>query len=178
MYEHEIKFEVKKLDNLLKILDEQKVEFYKEKHQIDKVWILKDADGTKLESGKPVVRTREENDKVMLTLKIELEHGTFEEHETEIENLAAAEGMLGALGLRKLVTIDKHRKMTKLNEFTLCIDSVKDLGDFLEIEFVSETKDDDAKQKIITLASTFGINESDIVKNTYNTLLCRKFDLK
>ena len=178
MFEHEIKFAIKNMKSFLKTLDTQKIEFGNERHQIDKVWILKDADGTNIIPSQPVVRTREQKGKIMLTLKRELAHGTMEEHETEIGDIAAAEGILSVLGFRKLVEIDKRRKSTKAGIFTLCLDTVKDLGNFLEIEFVSKTKDTDAKAKILEFAKTLGLSEKDIVINTYNTLLCRKFDLR
>ena len=178
MFEHEIKFAIKNMKSFLKVLDAQKIELGNEKHQIDKVWILKDADGTNIIPSQPVVRTREQNDKTILTLKREVVHGTMEEHETEIGDIAAAEGMLGALGLRKLVEINKIRKSAKAGIFTLCLDTVKNLGDFLEIEFVTKTKDAEAKTKILEFAKTLGLTEKDITTNTYNTLLCRKFDLR
>jgi len=178
MYEHEIKFEVKNLKDLTERLKKEKVVFSGSKHQVDNVWISKDADGTNLVSGLPVVRTREEGGKVILTLKIELAHGTFEEHETEVGSLEETEHILECLGMRKLVEIDKDRKFAKFENYNLCLDNVKNLGNFMEIEIVTKTENQNAKENIIALAKKFGLGEENILKNTYNTLLCRKFNLK
>lgn len=63
-------------------------------------------------------------------------------------------------------------------KYNLCLDKVDKLGDFIEIEHVSKKDDEHAKEKIMALAKTFGLTEKEVVVNTYNTLLCRKYNLK
>ena len=180
MYEHELKFEVKDVKKLLEIFKQQKIEFYKEKHQIDSVWISNDADGLNFQPNQPFARIRHEGDKVKLTVKVRSSGGAFEEHEFEIKNvddIPAVHGFFKTLGLRQLVEITKHRKYAKLGEFTLCLDNVKDLGDFLEIEFLSNQKDTNANKRILEKAKIFELNEKDLAL-PYDTLLCQKFNLR
>ena len=178
MYEFEIKFRIENLPQFLENCQKLGIEFGNEKNQIDGVWIAKDADGTNLVSGMPVVRTREEGEKKLVTLKIELKHGTFEEHETTIGSIKEIEDIVGNLGMRKLVEINKTRKNAQYKNYNLCLDNVKNLGDFIEIEVVSKDYDDNAKEKILELSKVFGLTDKDVVVNTYNTLLCRKYNLK
>ncbi|QKQ99857.1 class IV adenylate cyclase [Metallosphaera tengchongensis] len=50
--------------------------------------------------------------------------------------------ILEKLGYRAVFTIKKRRKLLKKNGFTVCIDSVEDLGDFLEIEGINVSEDE------------------------------------
>ena len=178
MFENELKFKIENDALFQTILNNNKIIFTGEKHQIDSVWIKNDSDGMNLVSGEPVVRTREQNGKITLTLKIEKKLGVFEEYETIVDNLDNTNKILQHLGMRKLVTIDKTRKTTSLNGFNLCYDYVKNLGSFLEIEFLTEQPDPDGNKKILDFAKSFNLTQQDVMQNTYNTLLCRKFNLK
>ena len=178
MFENELKFKIENEVLFQAILDINKITFDGEKHQIDSVWIKNESDGMNLVSGEPVVRTREQNGKVTLTLKVEKTLGMFEEYETEVDDLNDTNKILQHLGMRKLVTIDKLRKTGSLEGFNLCYDYIKDLGYFLEIEFLTDQPDPEGNAKILAFAKKFNLTEKSIVKNTYNTLLCRKFNLK
>ncbi|MBQ2713369.1 MAG: class IV adenylate cyclase [Clostridia bacterium] len=178
MFENELKFKIENDKLFQTLLNTNAIIFTSEKHQIDSVWIKKDSDGMNLVSGEPVVRTREQNGKITLTLKIEKNLGVFEEFETVVDNLSETNKILQHLGMRKLVTIDKTRKTASLDGFNLCYDYVENLGSFLEVEFLTEQPDPDGNKKILDFAQKFNLTENDVVQNTYNTLLCRKFNLK
>ena len=63
-------------------------------------------------------------------------HSHFrDEFETKISDLDAAKKIVEALGFRPLVKVDKLRKIYNYNDYEIAIDSVKGLGEFVEIEY-------------------------------------------
>ncbi|MDD3397646.1 MAG: class IV adenylate cyclase [Clostridia bacterium] len=178
MYEYEIKFKIENLKKFSEICDNLKIKFSNEQVQVDNVWILNDADGTNLITGMPVVRTRIENKIATITLKKEIKHGTFEEYETNVSDITQANEIIKNLGMRRLVEIKKKRRTAIFKNYNLCLDNVEKLGNFIEIEFLAKNFDENSKEKILELAKQFFLSENDIVVNTYNTLLCRKYNLK
>jgi len=178
MYEYEIKFKIENLKKISEICDNLKIKFSNEQVQVDNVWILNDADGTNLITGMPVVRTRIENKIAIITLKKEIKHGAFEEYETNVSDITQANEIIKNLGMRRLVEIKKKRRTAIFKNYNLCLDNVEKLGNFIEIEFLAKNFDENSKEKILELAKQFFLSENDIVVNTYNTLLCRKYNLK
>lgn len=178
MFENELKFEIKDYDKFKKVAKEKDICFDKGIKQKDCVWIMKNSDGMNLVSGEPIVRTREEGDKICLTLKKELKQGCFEEHEILVSEIFETDKILENLGMRKLVTIEKVRQLANIDEFSLYLDVVNLLGSFFEVEVLTEAEDCEAKDRILQFVKQFGLSEDDIVENTYNTLLCRKFGLR
>jgi len=58
-----------------------------------------------------------------------------DEFETRIENLAHLKKILNALNFKSLVTVDKVRKVWIYKDYEIAVDSIKKLGDFVEIEY-------------------------------------------
>lgn len=58
-----------------------------------------------------------------------------DEYETKVEDLSQAKKIFKVLNMKKLVTVDKVRKIWMHKDYEISIDSIKGLGDFVEIEY-------------------------------------------
>jgi len=72
---------------------------------------------------------------------VERESKTREEHETVVASEPALEGVLSGLGFEPTATVEKNREFYRLDGYTISLDSVTGLGEFLEIE-QETTKDE------------------------------------
>ncbi len=58
-----------------------------------------------------------------------------DEYESKIESIESVEKIIKALNVKELVVVDKLRKIWKYKDYEISMDSVKKLGDFVEIEY-------------------------------------------
>ncbi len=58
-----------------------------------------------------------------------------DEYETSIDNIEQIRRMYGAIDFKKIITVDKQRKAWQYKDWEVSIDAIKDLGDFVEIEY-------------------------------------------
>lgn len=59
-----------------------------------------------------------------------------DEFETKIEDINTTEKILEALGFNNIVIVDKLRKIWTFGDYEIAVDSIKNLGDFVEIEYI------------------------------------------
>ncbi len=59
-----------------------------------------------------------------------------DEYETKIENLEIGEKILQAIDAKPIIVVEKVRNAWKYKDYEICLDSVKGLGDFVEIEYI------------------------------------------
>jgi adenylate cyclase class IV len=64
------------------------------------------------------------------------------EYQTEISNPKDMEEMILAWDFVQFVFAEKTREKAKVLDYTFCLDQIKDLGVFLEIELLSQEKID------------------------------------
>ena len=164
-----------KVDDLKKI--EQRVielgaEFVKQKKQVDVYY--GEIDLIKKLGYSFLIRVRSEGDKKYLTYKgAETKiDGVWEEYEFNIENDVTAKAMLSAMGLDKVIEVNKSRKEYKLENLTICLDDIADLGLFIEIE--SQDDDDINKIKLNDFMKKLDITEDQIINKGYVTMLLSK----
>ena len=69
-----------------------------------------------------------------------------DEYETEIKNFAQFKNILNILNFKPLVKVDKIRKIWTYKDYEIAVDSVKGLGDFVEIEYIGKDKKVDSKK--------------------------------
>lgn len=119
------------------------------------------------------------------------------EYETGIENFTAMEAILTSLGYSKAFTVEKQRRIwtllrsngpealealesadvpypsDELPSVTLCIDSVKDLGSYIELETLTaaEEKRESAVDRLLALLDEFGIPRESLTRKSYLELL-------
>jgi len=69
-----------------------------------------------------------------------------DEHESAVEDMPAMVNLFNALQFHKIVTVDKIRRAWQYQDWEIAIDKIKDLGDFVEIEYKG-SKNPDPKQE-------------------------------
>ena len=68
--------------------------------------------------------------------------------------------------------VEKFRKVLKINSAEVCLDKVKGLGEFVEIEILcSENEQENALNEINKIAELLGLNESMIEKRKYDLMI-------
>jgi adenylate cyclase class 2 len=121
-----------------------------------------------------MMRVRDEGEKSFLTYKgarTKMD-GVWEEYEFAIEDKKVAIQMLKAMGLEKIIRVKKTRKVYKLKGFSICVDNIRNLGNFIEIELIS--KKNRGKNRICKLMTDIGIEQNRIIHKGYITMMLKK----
>lgn len=113
------------------------------------------------------LRLREKNNKYFITYKDDIfENGKWlysDEYETTIESIDMAHKIFERLGLVKLLEINNLKETYEYNDYEIVIETVKDLGIFMEVEY-STNEDIDIKKvknEIQEFINNLGINVSE-----------------
>ncbi len=69
-----------------------------------------------------------------------------DEHETKTEDLAQIKKILEALNFKSIVKVYKLRKTWIYKNYEIAMDSIKELGDFVEIEYIGKEEKVDPKK--------------------------------
>lgn len=95
------------------------------------------------------------------------------EYETAVADGESAEKLLEALGYRRAATVEKRRREYRLEDVTLCLDEVTDLGLYLELEIVtpSEARREAAVERLLDLLARLGISRERLTRQSYLELL-------
>lgn len=97
---------------------------------------------------------------------------TREEHETAVEDAAAIEATLDALGFEPVATVEKRRERFALDGYTVSLDGVTDLGEFVEIEKeVEEAEIDEAREGAIAVLESLDLDPDEGIRTSYLGLL-------
>ncbi len=129
------------------------------------------------------LRIRTNPDKIVLeyTKKInpkdDGDYDYAEEYETEILNKEEMEKILGFMDFKKVLTIEKNREYWMCGEIEMALDTVKDLGTFIEAEAKGDFKDEkEAKKACIEFLESLGIKDAQNtqIKKGYPEMLFEK----
>src|SRR3989344_1108416 len=111
----------------------------------------------KFQRGKNILRIRESNGKFLFTAK------------------QPQSNELDVIEYKTIVEIQKIRRKAKFNDCEICLDEVKGLGSFIEVEKITE--DDDANRvqdELFGFLKNIGVDEKDRVLQGYDTLIYLK----
>jgi predicted adenylyl cyclase CyaB len=99
-----------------------------------------------------------------------------DEFETEIKDNEQLQKIFLALNLKKLVTVEKEREVyIYKDEFEIGLDSVKELGYFIEVESIKDFKSiEETRKRLFEFAKTLKIDVSKTDKRGYPYLLMKK----
>lgn len=99
------------------------------------------------------------------------------EYETSVGDDKTAIHILESIGFKSVPAVDKLRKILKRDNIEACLDTVTNLGDFLELEIMAyEDQKDTALETIYSLMTELGFSENDTVTNSYLSMLCNERD--
>lgn len=98
------------------------------------------------------------------------------EYETGVSDGETAAKLLEALGYRPLAVVDKIRQTYRREEVTLCLDTVTNLGGFLELEILASGEDqrEAAVARLLALLKELGIPQDQLSRQSYLELLAKK----
>lgn len=95
------------------------------------------------------------------------------ELEIEIENASIMEEILQNLDFEKAAYVCKTRQYMRRNDITACIDQVENLGNFLELEILAESKEQKEKslKRIEEILENLGYSMEDTTQTSYLSML-------
>lgn len=151
----------------------QRVAAGEARRQLDEVYLLGSSSWADFVPGQPVLRIRQENDVVALTVKAARNSTTALEAETVVDSLDRVRAVLQALGAAKVVTISKTRRVGRLGGVVVTVDAVDGLGYFVELEVVVACGQGEllARLEIEQAAEELGLKESNVVSERYDEML-------
>lgn len=145
--EIEIRVKIEKSGALLEFL-KNKAQFTGEKHQIDKYFTPVHRNFLGLKPASEWLRLRDSSGKYSITYKnwhyeADGKSHYCDEYETKIDDLEQLEKIFQVLDLKEVITVDKLRQTYRYEDFEIALDSVKNLGDFVEIEYKGQLSGQD-----------------------------------
>lgn len=104
---------------------------------------------------------------------LEAESKSREEHETVVADGEAMEGVLAGLGFEPAANVEKERESFRLGEYTLTLDNVDGLGEFVEIdrEVAGEAAVEAAREEAAALLRDLGLDPTEQIRTSYLGLL-------
>ena len=103
---------------------------------------------------------------------VESESKTREEHETVVDSESALEGVLSGLGFEPAATVEKDREFYTLEGYTVTLDNVRGLGEFVEIEReATESEVETVRDGAVDVLSALGLDPSEQIRTSYLGLL-------
>lgn len=173
--EIEVKAKVSDLNRLASQLEAKGCELSEPIVQHDEVFINFTTPYDQMSSGSNFLRIRQGNGKILFTIKQpQVTELDCLEHEVEISDAEEMRQAILLLGYHKAIEVHKTRRKTMCGDYEICLDSVEGLGDFVEVEKITEGEDPEKVQtELFEFLKQFGISEADRVTNGYDTLLYR-----
>ncbi len=153
--EVEIRAKVDDFNGIKKSLDKIGGNFIKSENQIDKIFgaaRFLDSEHKIIEGG-IVARIREIDRKSTLEFKEILREKGGIELNCPMASIEIGEKMLKKLDFEEAFTVKKNREIYSYNGFTICLDKVEQLGNFIEIEkeITSEEKIEGTRKECLDL---------------------------
>jgi adenylate cyclase class 2 len=100
------------------------------------------------------------------------ESKTRRELETGVENGETMDGVLRALGYDPAAVVDKERERFRVDGYTVTLDSVTDVGAFVEVEReVPESELDAAREGAFEVLRSLGLDPDDGIRTSYLGML-------
>lgn len=140
--EIEIKTKVEHIESLLTFLKESAESKYTDQ-QIDEYYTPAHRDFLEVNPIEEWLRLRNSEGKFSITYKkwhyeVDKTSNYADEYETGIASLEGMKKIFSALNFKYLITVDKNRSTWNYKDYEISIDSVKELGDFVEIEYTGK----------------------------------------
>ena len=101
---------------------------------------------------------------------------TRQELETEVGDGETVRKILEHIGFCPVSPVEKKRLYLNKNNMTACLDDVKDLGDYLELEILTDTEEKrtEALKQIEDVLEALGYSMEDTTRTSYLSMLMKK----
>jgi adenylate cyclase class 2 len=146
------------------------VKWLRPKIQVDSYFRYKDQVDAAQRPGSFILRIRRDGKSTFTMKALTDRRGVWEEQETVVEDADALEKILTKAGFVNVLTLHKKRTSLKYKEFSLEIDEIKELGDYLEAEIIG-TDGEKLQEKIKKFFVDLGLNEKDIERRGYPEII-------
>lgn len=176
MKEIEIKIALADRQQTLEILKNNGCNFGDGITQDDTVYIPEGQSLIPVPPGVPVLRIRRQGNKSLFTLKQSDpdNHLSKLEHELEITDPDAMDKIIRQLGFKIVAHIVKDRVKSNYKDYEICVDHVHGLGDFLEIEQLSDDDPVVIQKGMMEFLEKLKIDTSQRLDVGYDILFIRK----
>jgi len=95
-----------------------------------------------------------------------------EEHEITADDREELAAILDGLGFEPAATVAKERHRYAVRDYTVALDTVDGLGEFVEVETETDTADiDDAREGAFDVLRTLGLDPENGIRTSYLGLL-------
>jgi len=101
---------------------------------------------------------------------VEAESKTREEHETAVGDGEEMRAILEGLGFTAAATVEKERERFACRGYTVALDTVEGLGEFVEVETEAEAVEP-AREGAVSLIRELGLDPDEQVRTSYLGLL-------
>ncbi len=119
-----------------------------------------------------IIRVRKSGGSAILTFKGATgKDGYYEEYETEVKDEKETKKMLERSGFEKVISVKKRRELYKYKNSSINFDSVSGLGNFVEIEIISEKN---ADKELGSVVKELGLEGYEPTRKGYVSLLLVK----
>ncbi|SEO86891.1 adenylate cyclase, class 2 [Halogranum amylolyticum] len=97
---------------------------------------------------------------------------TREEFETAVDDDESMAGVLDGLGFDPAAVVEKDREFYAVDGYTVTLDAVADLGEFVEVERETEKSEiEDVREGAVTLLRELGLDPDEQIRTSYLGLL-------
>ncbi|WP_458204630.1 class IV adenylate cyclase [Haladaptatus sp. NG-SE-30] len=105
---------------------------------------------------------------------VETESKTRKEHETVVGDGDTVDSLLAALGFEAAATVHKERDRYELDDYLVVLDSVRGLGEFVEVEVEAEEEAvESAREGAYDVLRDLGLDPDEQTRTSYLGLLVR-----
>ena len=101
---------------------------------------------------------------------VEAESKTREEHETGVADAGTMATILEELGFEAVESVEKTRERFRLEGYTVTLDAVTGLGEFVEVETEAE-RVEPAREGAVDLLRRLGLDPDEQIRTSYLGLL-------
>ncbi len=175
--EIEVKAKIKSIRDIIAKLKKIGCKMSKPITQDDIIFANYSGPFTKHHPGENILRIRTANGKILFTVKQSQKNELDAiEHETIVDDAKETRSIIELLGYKEEVRVSKTRIKTKYNGWEICVDDVRGLGKFMEVEELTDEKADgeEVQEKLFCFLETLGVKRIDRVENGYDTLMYSK----
>lgn len=164
--EIEIQVQIEDRKNLLAFL-KKNAKFTGEHHQVDNYYSPEHRNFIKVRPIKEWLRLRNSSGKCSINYKNwyfdeEGKSHYCDEYESLIKDIKQLENIFQALNMQPVTVVEKTRQTWIYKDYEVALDSIKNLGDFVEIEFKGKYKGQDPKKitkKMVSFLKDIGCGQ-------------------
>ncbi len=168
--EVEIKAKIDDANEFIKMIEGMGARFIKEKLEVD--WYFNHPCRDFAETDE-ALRIRSDNTLTYKGPKVDKLTKSREEHYISFNSAGDMKKILLDLGFKEVAKVEKRRKYYTFEDLTVCVDSVKDLGSYVEIECIGEYQP--CKEKVIALANKLNIKNFE--RKSYLELVLQRGEM-